>query len=330
MNFLGVLPELDLAIESVRAAALLAEDIRLKIPAPILKPDGSPVTLADFACQALIISRLRERFPKDIFVAEEDSSFLRGRSGEPILARAKDCLRPFIPARDLNDIVSLLDIGKGRPGPRFWTLDPIDGTKGFIRGGLYAVALALVVNGNVEIGVLGCPRLRDAKAHDDQDPGTIAFAWRGHGAWYAPLKERGEWKRLAVSKTTDPKEAVILGSYESRDSEKIIFEKITHHLGTKKPPVLMDALAKYLILAAGGADLLYRFPSTCYEESSEWIWDQASGAILVEEAGGKVTDLTGQPLDFTRGRLLNANRGVLLSNTQLHAPALAACNLKLM
>jgi 3'(2'), 5'-bisphosphate nucleotidase len=56
----------------------------------------------------------------------------------------------------------------------------------------------------------------------------------------------------------------------------------------------------------------------------EKIWDQAAGSIVVEEAGGIVTDLDGKPLDFSQGRTLKNNRGICASNGALHATALAA------
>ena len=58
-------------------------------------------------------------------------------------------------------------------------------------------------------------------------------------------------------------------------------------------------------------------------DPSEQIWDQAAGALLVEEAGGRVTDLEGRPLDFGVGRRLDRNFGVLATNGRLHDAALA-------
>ena len=69
----------------------------------------------------------------------------------------------------------------------FWTLDPIDGTKGFLRGEQYAVCLALVVDSRVELGVLGCPNLPVSAASPDGPRGCIFVAARGEGAWQLPL-----------------------------------------------------------------------------------------------------------------------------------------------
>ena len=84
----------------------------------------------------------------------------------------------------------------------------------------------------------------------------------------------------------------------------------------------MDSQAKHVTVAAGVNDLLMRFPPDASFHDA--IWDQAAGALLVEEAGGRVTDLSGRPLDFTAGPRLLRNDGVLVSNGRLHRAALDA------
>jgi 3'(2'), 5'-bisphosphate nucleotidase len=86
----------------------------------------------------------------------------------------------------------------------------------------------------------------------------------------------------------------------------------------------MDSQAKSLLLAAGEGELIFRLLSPRRPDYAERIWDQAAGAILVEEAGGRVTDLTGAPLEFSAGRTLTRNIGVLASNGLLHDTALDA------
>jgi 3'(2'), 5'-bisphosphate nucleotidase len=84
----------------------------------------------------------------------------------------------------------------------------------------------------------------------------------------------------------------------------------------------MDSQAKHVTIAAGLADLLMRFPPDA--DFRDWVWDQAAGTLLIEEAGGRVTDLAGQPLDFAAGRRLRHNAELLASNGLLHAAALQA------
>ena len=78
------------------------------------------------------------------------------------------------------------------------------------------------------------------------------------------------------------------------------------------------------LLAAGRGDMLVRLLSSRQPDYKEKIWDQAAGSIVVEEAGGRITDLHGRALDFTRGRTLAENRGVLASNGFLHTAGLEA------
>jgi len=65
-------------------------------------------------------------------------------------------------------------------------------------------------------------------------------------------------------------------------------------------------------------------PAATEKAYEEKIWDHAAGCILVEEAGGKVTDLNGNPLDFSQGKTLVKNKGVIATNGRLHDIVLKA------
>ena len=93
-------------------------------------------------------------------------------------------------------------------------------------------------------------------------------------------------------------------------------------MGIQAEPVRMDSQAKYAVLASGKDCCFACSPPPSLTTAK--IWDQAAGSIVVEEAGGKITDLHGKPLDFTAGRTLARNRGILASNTLLHPAALDA------
>jgi 3'(2'), 5'-bisphosphate nucleotidase len=95
-------------------------------------------------------------------------------------------------------------------------------------------------------------------------------------------------------------------------------------MGIQADPVLMDSQAKYAVLGSGAGDLLFRLISSKQPDYKEKIWDQAAGSLVVEEAGGRVSDLDGKPLDFALGRTLEENRGVVASNSSLHEAALKA------
>ena len=85
----------------------------------------------------------------------------------------------------------------------------------------------------------------------------------------------------------------------------------------------MDSQAKYGLLASGQGELMLRLISSVRLNYKERIWDHAAGALVVEDAGGKVTDLDGKDLDFSQGSTLAKNRGVVASNGAIHNEALA-------
>jgi 3'(2'), 5'-bisphosphate nucleotidase len=95
-------------------------------------------------------------------------------------------------------------------------------------------------------------------------------------------------------------------------------------LAVRAEPVRMDSQAKYALLASGQGEALLRLLSPKRPDYREMIWDQAAGSLIVSEAGGRVTDLDGKPLDFAQGRTLAKNRGVLATNGKLHDALLTA------
>ncbi len=99
-------------------------------------------------------------------------------------------------------------------------------------------------------------------------------------------------------------------------------DEVVRHLGVKRPPLRMDSQAKYGILARGDGTVYLRLPTQ--KAYVEKIWDHAAGCILVEEAGGRVTDLHGKPLDFSQGKTLAKNKGVIATNGKLHDLVLRA------
>jgi 3'(2'), 5'-bisphosphate nucleotidase len=130
--------------------------------------------------------------------------------------------------------------------------------------------------------------------------------------------------RLHVSDRADPAQARLLRSVESAHTNTGKIGELVTSLGVEADPVGLDSQAKYAVMAAGGGDILVRLLSSRQPDYREMIWDQAAGSLVVEEAGGRISDLAGRPLDFGRGRTLADNRGVLASNGRLHERALAA------
>ncbi|NJN29442.1 MAG: hypothetical protein HC824_02470, partial [Synechococcales cyanobacterium RM1_1_8] len=95
-------------------------------------------------------------------------------------------------------------------------------------------------------------------------------------------------------------------------------------VGITAPPIYMDSLAKYGAIARGDGDLYLRLPSASSLHRHENIWDHAPGAIVLEEAGGQVSDRHGHPLDFTSGIKMFNNVGIVASNGILHDGVLRA------
>lgn len=309
-------PEIGIAARIVHQASLLSKRIQNEMVVTTLtKEDHSPVTVADFAVQAFLGYSLSKAFPEDPMVAEENSNFLSDKEGKSILKLVTQSLGPIVPGVTGDDVCNWIDHGGQSPSERFWTLDPIDGTKGFLRGGQYAVALALLVNGKVQIGILGCPNL---------DGGILVVAARKQGCWKATLSDPQTFHQLQVSECSDPHQAQIACSFESSHTNVTQLDGLTATLGVKTEPVKMDSQAKYVLLAEGNGDLLFRLVSPQTPEYTENIWDHAAGSLVLEEAGGQITDLTGKTLDFSAGKRLVHNHGVLASNGHLHTIALAA------
>ena len=312
------------ALSAVRAGAQLARQIQQDHAGRAeLKADLSPVTVADYAAQALIASQLRQAFPEDRLVAEEGSEVLRRPEQRETLNAVRGWLEPVRGPLDDDQVCAWIDLGNGEPGERFWVLDPVDGTKGFLRGEQYAVALALIERGVVVLGTLACPNLALDGTPDREGEGCAALALRGKGAWIEPL-QGGARRPLRVSAREEPAEARVLRSVESGHTDPAGMQALMSDLGIAAPSVLMDSQAKYVSLAAGTGDLIFRLISPDRPDYREWIWDQAAGSLLVTEAGGRVSDLAGTGLDFSQGRRLERNRGVLASNGRLHPAALRA------
>ncbi len=313
------------ALSVIREASAICRRVQARMAVRgMAKNDLSPVTVADFCVQAYVGREIDERFPGAVLVAEERSEMLQRPDGAQMLELVTDFLRQSLNDATPEKTCEWIDHGAAEPGSRFWTLDPVDGTKGYLRGGQYAVALALIENGAVVLGALGCPNLGEYCTPESDGAGVLAVARRGEGAWRAPLNADAPFQPLRVSDCANPAQARTLRSYESGHTNTDQIEAVCARLGIAAEPVLMDSQAKYAVLAAGGGEMLFRMLSPKAPDYKEKIWDQAAGAIILEEAGGKITDLWGKPLDFSRGRTLSANTGVFASNGHLHRAGLDA------
>lgn len=312
--------EKQVAVAAVRQAAQLCETVRQTlVPEAIEKNDKSPVTVADFGAQAIICRALAEAFPQDAVVGEEDAAALRQPEMAGPLATVTAQVQQHLATATAEDVLTWIDHGNSTVASRYWTLDPIDGTKGFLRGDQYAIALALVENGDLKVGVLGCPYL----SFDGGDRGLLFVAVRGEGAMMMPLAG-GDPQPLQVVQDPQSDRFRFVESVESGHGNQSQQNAMAQAVGIQSPSMGMDSQAKYAAVAAGQAALYLRLPSPKTPDYREKIWDHAAGTLVVQEAGGCVTDMHGKPLDFSQSARLEDNRGVVVSNGTIHAEVLAA------
>ncbi|MEM7261341.1 MAG: 3'(2'),5'-bisphosphate nucleotidase [Planctomycetota bacterium] len=318
--------DLAAAVAAVRAAAIACRSVQetsiigargSTSSVELQKDDRSPVTVADFASQALVCRSLAEDCPHDPVIAEEDSAALRETDHAAILEQVTSEVGARVPGATADDVCGWIDRGGAQDSTaRFWTLDPIDGTKGFLRGEHYAIALALLIDGELAVGAVACPRLE----------------WEGHtGVLFAaaddtrttvePLFSSGVPTDVSVSMTDVIGDTRRCESVEKAHSSHGDAARLAQHLGISAEPYRIDSQAKYGAVSIGWADVYLRLPTR--PGYIEKIWDHAAGAMIVERAGGRVTDVEGRPLRFTFGAELRENRGVIATNGALHDKILA-------
>lgn len=314
--------ELNTALSSVRQAAVVCRTVQAAIsPASLEKKDKSPVTIADYASQALVCRQLQIDFPDDPVIGEEGAAELREGEQTEFLSQVVAAVNAVGVTADGTQVCGWIDRGGLHEyRPRFWTLDPIDGTKGFLRKQQYAISLALIVDGEIKLGVLGCPNL---PVSNGDTTGVLAWAVEGQKAWMQPLDQpESEPIPLSVTDTSETTAAKFCESVESGHSAHGWSGQIASQLGISNEPYRIDSQCKYLAVARGDADIYLRLPTR--KGYQEKIWDHAGGVQVVREAGGQVTDIHGQPLDFKHGSTLATNQGVIVTNGRFHDTVVAA------
>ena len=299
----------------------------LQTLARLTKDDFSPVTLADFAAQAVVCLRLRAGFGQYALVAEESASDLRGAAQREMADAVTHAVSALWPNIDRDGVLDAIDEGNhDATANRYWTLDPIDGTKGFLRGGQYAISLALIENGVVVAGVLGCPNLGMdfARSFDQPDPaGTLFYATRGGGAWCIPgLDVQAAPHRIAITLGRPLASLRMCESVEAGHSRLDSASQVREFLQATGKPARLDSQCKYAVVARGQADAYLRLPTR--SDYVEKIWDHAAGMLVAQEAGALVTDIDARPLDFSLGAGLSANRGVVCAPPDVHPALLEA------
>lgn len=228
-----------------------------------MKPGDEPVTAADRRASELIVAGLADSFPLDPIISEE------------------------------------LPPAPGALGaPRFWLVDPIDGTKDFIRGeDGYSVMIGLVCDGVPTLGVVYQPVI------DRLFYGTPAGAMM-----VAP----GETRPLAVSDVATAAEIRLVASKSHRSRD---LDRVKRELGIDNELNIGSVGVKLCVIAAGLRDL-YVNPA-----AKTKAWDTCAPEAILVPAGGRLSDLFGNPIEYTRE--LAHRRGLVASNGRVHDEVIA-------
>ncbi|KAL7920616.1 carbohydrate phosphatase [Trichoderma austrokoningii] len=339
--------EIDTALGALLQATKLSQLIVLsQDKGTITKDDLSPVTIADFAVQALLIASFKEAFPNDTFVGEEDATELR--SNDALMTRVWDLLNTI--AQDeytlqgacklphsKEHMCDLIDqAGSSSPGGpgtgRVWVFDPIDGTKTFVRGQMYAINIGLIVDGKQTFGAQGCPNLTlSHKGHlrnESADPngyGCLLFAIKDHGAYYRYLDKRHKELKSTIFQIppnfagNHPGFITCTGLVDSALDG--VHDVVAQRLGFEYPG---SDVVPWVVRWAALALSIGSVTVWVYKRRDRYakVWDHAGAILLFEETGGKVTDVHGKEIDFSAGRKLSNNFGFVAAPAATHAKVL--------
>ncbi|XP_019425584.1 PREDICTED: putative PAP-specific phosphatase, mitochondrial isoform X2 [Lupinus angustifolius] len=345
---------LEAAVEVVQRASSLCVDVKSSLFSTddkvLEKNDNTPVTVADFGVQALLSLELNKLFPDIPLVAEEDSAFVRSRNLagtvlDAVTTKASSTSKPLTQ----DDVLKAIDRGGkdafvfGSKPATYWVLDPIDGTRGFLKASkaLYVVGLALVVEGEVVIGVMGCPNWQEdlseknpaeMKEHTDSlsGSGIVMIAHIGFGTWTKRLNSTSNlpdvWTRCFVDGfDLVHKARLCLPDSQTWESLPLssLFNATSDADNVVNNQILVltaccGSLSKYLMVASGRASIFIQRK----KEKTIKSWDHAVGMLCVHEAGGKVSDWEGSEIDLAADesgrRLIFPSGGVLVTNGNLH------------
>lgn len=307
--------DLNPIFEAMRQAAALSIAVQQKHIVRSEKVGSEPVTIADYGSQAVICRALKAHFPDDGVISEEAGeqfmTLVELAQRAEITGMIADILG--VPVTE-DDVAGWLDHGKDHETPRLWVIDPIDGTKGFLGMRHYVNAVGILQNRQPTGGLLSAPAY----------PGGAKLFYAIDGQAFMQTLDGDDSPRLIrVSDCADPRQARALESVEKTHVGHSRLSRVRELMGMDGGLIeRADSQEKYARIAAGEAELYLRLPrrDNVYAHS---IWDHAAGAAIVQAAGGIVTGIAGEPLDFSQGKKLK-NYGVIVTNGHIHALAVAA------
>jgi 3'(2'), 5'-bisphosphate nucleotidase len=254
MNALSVVSEEDaqFLIELVDTAGLAIMDIyaRRESLENAVKSDSSPLTQADLVANQILVSGLHQKFPEIPVLSEESRN----------------------------------TFAKGERPQMYWAVDPLDGTKEFIkRNGEFTVNVALVVEGVPQLGLVGVPAL-----------GLFYFGVQGFAGDFpskAQRRDKNGWHDVRVSEAhSNTTAGVGLRVAMSRSHPSTELQKWLTQFPKVDAKDVGSSL-KFCLVAEGAVDVYPRFGPTC-------IWDTAAGHAIVVAAGGRVAQSNGEALMY--------------------------------
>lgn len=311
-------------LQAVRKALILCREVQHGALRGIDKTtpeEIEPVTIADYGAQAILGRAVEQFYPDDAVLAEESGEqFLTLVSAEQRAMILSLLTKVLDMAVRQADVVRWLDYGRGRKSARTWTIDPVDGTKGFIAMRHYATGVGLLIDGQPAGAVIGCPAFGDGISGNDEE-GMLFYTENGK-ACKVPLYGETAPVPVRVSGRSEAAGVVLVQSFEEKHGNKERKAQVYHRAGYADAKLYeLDSMEKYALIAAGLADICLHIPRTV---SIFNVWDHAPGVALVQAAGGKVTGLDGRPLDFSQGEDIANCQGIIITNGIVHDRVLAA------
>ncbi len=288
--------ELEFASKVVLESSKITEWFKNKHIKSYKKQDDSPVTLADLASQIYIISQIRKKFPEDHIVAEEENIDLIDNENRDMILHCFDELSMKI----TNNLIELLKY-KGSSSKRTWTIDPIDGTLGYEKKLWYAIGLGLMISNEPQVSAISVPNYNSIET-------AVFRAIKGYGAEMS--YDNRSYSKIHVSNSSDLSKFRLYHSLHYDEPWVMEFaskNKVKNHKQ-------IDSMAKFCKVADGTADL-YIKP---LREDFSFSWDYVPGDLLVREAGGMVTYLNGDNLEYKGKLCLVKSPGYVVSNGILH------------
>lgn len=288
--------ELNLAVDLVDKARKITEWFRKKGFTSYSKADQSPVTLADFASQIYIISQIKQHFPNDEIIAEEENI-------ELLETKAENLIRKCLTDLKLEKLVNLKENLKfrGKSSKRQWTIDPIDGTIGYQKGLTYAIGVGFMLNSIPKVCAIAVPNYIKRSL-------AIFRAEEGQGAQISYNNKK--FNSIYVNQNQDLPNIRLCHSLHYDQPWVLNFAK---KIGIKYF-IQIDSMVKFCMIADGTADL-YIKP---LDLDHSFTWDFMPGDLIVREAGGAVTDLKGTRLKFKKEKCIWSAPGIIASNGIFH------------